>query len=165
MSALRCISRSLSTSRTSPLCLIMPTTTRATFTTATTTTTPSTTTLTTRTTTTSTTSSLNQWRVSSQSWSVRTFAAAAATSDSFLDKKEVAARVIEVLKGVQKIDQSKISTSAHFTKDLGLDSLDTVEVVLAFEDEFGIEIPDNEADKIHSVSDAVDYISSNPNAK
>jgi NADH dehydrogenase (ubiquinone) 1 alpha/beta subcomplex 1 len=48
---------------------------------------------------------------------------------------------------------------------LGLDSLDIVEVVMAIEDEFAIEIPDQEADKIESIKDAIDYISSHPMAK
>ena len=48
-----------------------------------------------------------------------------------------------------------MTPSSHFQKDLGLDSLDTVEVVMAFEEEFAIEIPDSEADKILSTSDAI----------
>lgn len=59
----------------------------------------------------------------------------------------------------------QVTPSAHFQKDLGLDSLDTVEVVMAFEEEFAIEIPDVEADKILSTSDAVQYISAHPQAK
>lgn len=47
---------------------------------------------------------------------------------------------------------------AHFNKDLGLDSLDTVEVLMAIEDEFMIEIPDNDADNIHTVRQAIDFV-------
>ena len=50
---------------------------------------------------------------------------------------------------------SQVTPSAHFVNDLGLDSLDTVEVVMAFEEEFAIEIPDAEADRIASVDDAI----------
>lgn len=60
---------------------------------------------------------------------------------------------------------SQVSPSAHFQKDLGLDSLDTVEVVMAFEEEFAVEIPDVEADKILSTADAIQYISAHPQAK
>lgn len=59
----------------------------------------------------------------------------------------------------------QVSESASFEKDLGLDSLDTVELVMAIEEEFAIEIPDSEADKILSVPDAVAYIAANPQAK
>jgi len=59
----------------------------------------------------------------------------------------------------------QVSPSAHFQKDLGLDSLDTVEVVMAFEEEFAVEIPDVEADKILSTADAIQYISAHPQAK
>ena len=59
----------------------------------------------------------------------------------------------------------QVTPKASFQSELGLDSLDTVEVVMAFEEEFSIEIPDNEADKIMSVADAVEYISSHPSAK
>jgi len=58
-----------------------------------------------------------------------------------------------------------VKESSHFVNDLGLDSLDTVEVVMAFEEEFGLEIPDNDADKILTCTDAIQYISSHPNAK
>lgn len=50
-------------------------------------------------------------------------------------------------------------------KELGLDSLDTVEVVMAYEEEFGIEIPDSEADKIKSTADAIQFIAAHPQAK
>ncbi|CAM8931318.1 unnamed protein product [Rhodiola kirilowii] len=84
---------------------------------------------------------------------------------SFLDKSEVTDRVINVVKNSQKIDPSKVTPEAQFQNDLGLDSLDAVEVVMALEEEFGFEIPDNEADKISSVKLAVDFIASHPQAK
>lgn len=59
----------------------------------------------------------------------------------------------------------QVVPNAHFQNDLGLDSLDTVEVVMALEEEFGFEIPDNEADKINSINLAVDFIASHPQAK
>ncbi|KAH7543489.1 acyl carrier protein 2, mitochondrial [Ziziphus jujuba] len=84
---------------------------------------------------------------------------------SFLDKSEVTERVITVVKNFQKVDPSKVTPNANFQSDLGLDSLDSVEVVMALEEEFGFEIPDNEADKINSISLAVDFIASHPQAK
>ncbi|XP_057960954.1 acyl carrier protein 2, mitochondrial [Malania oleifera] len=84
---------------------------------------------------------------------------------SFLDKSEVTDRIISVVKNFQKVDPSKVTTNAHFQNDLGLDSLDAVEIVMALEEEFGFEIPDNEADKINSVSLAADFIASHPQAK
>ncbi|OIT30450.1 acyl carrier protein 2, mitochondrial [Nicotiana attenuata] len=86
-------------------------------------------------------------------------------SGSFLDKSEVTDRVINCVKNFQKVDPSKVTPNAHFQNDLGLDSLDTVEVVMALEEEFGFEIPDNEADKINSINLAVDFIASHPQAK
>lgn len=59
----------------------------------------------------------------------------------------------------------QVTPKAHFQNDLGLDSLDTVEVVMALEEEFGFEIPDNEADKIQSIDLAVEFIASHPQAK
>lgn len=59
----------------------------------------------------------------------------------------------------------QVTLNAHFQNDLGLDSLDTVEIVMALEEEFGFEIPDNEADKISSIKLAVDFIASHPQAK
>ena len=63
------------------------------------------------------------------------------------------------------LDLFQVTPSAHFHNDLGLDSLDTVEIVMALEEEFGFEIPDNEADKISSINLAVDFIASHPQAK
>ncbi|CAH8358824.1 unnamed protein product [Eruca vesicaria subsp. sativa] len=84
---------------------------------------------------------------------------------SFLDKSEVTDRVVSVVKNFQKVEPSKVTPKAHFQNDLGLDSLDTVEVVMALEEEFGFEIPDNEADKIQSIDLAVEFIASHPQAK
>ncbi|KAK6136377.1 hypothetical protein DH2020_029867 [Rehmannia glutinosa] len=84
---------------------------------------------------------------------------------SFLDKSEVTDRVLCVVKNFQKVDASKVTPNAHFQNDLKLDSLDTVEIVMALEEEFGFEIPDNEADKISSINLAVDFIASHPQAK
>merc|ERR1719183_1689379 len=84
---------------------------------------------------------------------------------TFIDPAEVADRIVTVVKNFDKVGPSKVSPSSKFADDLGLDSLDAVEVVMAIEDEFAIEIPDAEADKIASVEDAIEYISSHPMAK
>ncbi|KAI5958281.1 ACP1 [Candida theae] len=76
-------------------------------------------------------------------------------------------RIIELLEGFDKVDTAKvgeINEAANFTQDLGLDSLDVVEVVMELEHEFNIQIPDNEADSIKTVGQAVDYIMSQPDA-
>lgn len=72
---------------------------------------------------------------------------------------------MDLLKNFDKVkDASKLSSTSHFTGDLGLDSLDTVEVVMAIEEEFSIEIPDKEADSILSIDKAVNYILGQPDA-
>ena len=91
---------------------------------------------------------------------VRFFAGSA-----FLDPVEVTDRIISVVKNFDKVDAAKVTAEAKFSEDLGLDSLDAVEVVMAIEDEFAVEIPDAEADKIASVNDAVEYIIGHPMAK
>jgi NADH dehydrogenase (ubiquinone) 1 alpha/beta subcomplex 1 len=83
----------------------------------------------------------------------------------YLDANQVTERVVEVVKKFNKVDPSKVTPTSAFAADLGLDSLDTVEVVMAFEEEFAVEIPDAEADKISSVAEAVAYLTSNPDAK
>lgn len=72
---------------------------------------------------------------------------------------------MSVVKNFDQVDPSKVTPETKFADDLGLDSLDIVEVVMAIEDEFAIEIPDQEADKITSIADAIEYISSHPMAK
>lgn len=59
------------------------------------------------------------------------------------------------------VDEEEVTLEASFTDDLGADSLDIVELVMAFEEEFGIEIPDEEAEKISNVREAVSYIQNN----
>ncbi|KAF8446021.1 acyl carrier protein-like protein [Boletus edulis BED1] len=81
-----------------------------------------------------------------------------------LSKQDIQSRIYNVLKGLEKVDPSKISTSASFANDLSLDSLDEVEVVMAIEEEFAIEIPDAEADEIKTVQQAIDYVAKTPEA-
>lgn len=82
-----------------------------------------------------------------------------------LTKELIAERVVELLEGFDKVqDKSKIAPEANFTKDLGLDSLDVVEVVMAIEEEFSISIGDQEADEIKSVQQAIDFIAAQPDA-
>ncbi|XP_043844718.1 acyl carrier protein, mitochondrial-like [Dromiciops gliroides] len=75
-----------------------------------------------------------------------------------LTLESVKDRVLYVLKLYDKIDPKKLSVSSHFMKDLGLDSLDRVEIIMAMEDEFGFEIPDIEAEKLMCPQEIVDYI-------
>ena len=84
---------------------------------------------------------------------------------AFLDEADVTERVLGCLKNFPKVDPTKVQPTSHFLNDLGLDSLDAVEVVMSFEDEFAIEIPDADAEKIHSCDEAIKFISSHPHAK
>ncbi|EXJ67232.1 NADH dehydrogenase (ubiquinone) 1 alpha/beta subcomplex 1 [Cladophialophora psammophila CBS 110553] len=82
-----------------------------------------------------------------------------------LSKEEVQGRIMDLLKNFDKVRiYILLCGTAHFQNDLGLDSLDTVEVVMAIEEEFSIEIPDKEADAIHSVDQAITYICAQPDA-
>jgi len=67
-------------------------------------------------------------------------------------------RVKKVVVDQLSVEEGLVTPQASFTQDLGADSLDTVELVMAFEEEFGCDIPDEEAEKISTVQDAVDYI-------
>ncbi|XP_055625202.1 acyl carrier protein, mitochondrial isoform X3 [Toxorhynchites rutilus septentrionalis] len=67
-------------------------------------------------------------------------------------------RVLLVLKLYDKVNPEKLSLESHFINDLGLDSLDHVEVIMAMEDEFGFEIPDGDAEKLFRPADIVQYI-------
>lgn len=70
-------------------------------------------------------------------------------------------RVKKVIVDQLSVEESEVTPEASFTTDLGADSLDTVELVMAFEEEFGVEIPDEEAEKIVKVQDAVSFIDKN----
>ena len=72
---------------------------------------------------------------------------------------DVAERVKKIVIDHLGVDADKVSEKASFIDDLGADSLDTVELVMAFEEEFGIEIPDDAAETIQTVGDAVKFIS------
>ncbi len=67
-------------------------------------------------------------------------------------------KIKEVIIDKLGVDEDTIKTDAHFVNDLGADSLDTVELIMEFEEEFGIEIPDEDAENITTVGSAVDYI-------
>ena len=72
----------------------------------------------------------------------------------------VAERVVEIVSEQLNVDQDKITTESSFINDLGADSLDTVELVMAFEEEFSVEVPDEDAEQLQSVGDVVNYIES-----
>ena len=72
-------------------------------------------------------------------------------------------KVKEIIIDKLGVEDSKITMEANFIDDLGADSLDTVELIMQFEEEFGIEIPDEEAENLLSVGQAVDYISNKLN--
>lgn len=71
---------------------------------------------------------------------------------------DIAERVKKIVVEHLGVEESKVASSASFIDDLGADSLDTVELVMAFEEEFSCEIPDDAAEKILTVQDAVNYI-------
>ena len=67
-------------------------------------------------------------------------------------------RVVEIVANQMGVDKSQITRETSFVNDLGADSLDTVELVMEFEDEFDISIPDEDAEKIQTVGQAIDYV-------
>jgi acyl carrier protein len=71
---------------------------------------------------------------------------------------ETASRVKAIIVDKLGVEESEVTNEASFTNDLGADSLDTVELIMEFEKEFNISIPDDEAEKISKVGDAVDYV-------
>ena len=76
--------------------------------------------------------------------------------------EDVSTKVKKMVADHLGIDESKVTEEANFIDDLGADSLDTVELVMAFEEEFGSEIADSEAEKILTVGDAIKFIENKP---
>jgi len=74
---------------------------------------------------------------------------------------EIADKVKKIVVEHLGVEEDKVTDTASFIDDLGADSLDTVELVMAFEEEFEIEIPDDAAEKIQTVNDAIEFISAN----
>jgi acyl carrier protein len=76
----------------------------------------------------------------------------------------IEAKVTEIIVQQLGVDADKVKPEASFVDDLGADSLDVVELVMAFEEEFGVEIPDEAAEKIATVKDAIEFLKSNASA-
>lgn len=74
---------------------------------------------------------------------------------------EIESRVKAIIVDKLGVDESEVVATASFTNDLGADSLDTVELIMEFEKEFGISIPDDQAEGIKTVGDAITYIENN----
>jgi len=75
-----------------------------------------------------------------------------------MSDNDIQERVKKIVVEHLGVDEDKVTDSASFIDDLGADSLDTVELVMAFEEEFGVEIPDDAAEKILTVKDAIEFI-------
>ena len=75
--------------------------------------------------------------------------------------QETANRVKAIIVDKLGVDENEVTETANFTQDLGADSLDTVELIMEFEKEFGITIPDDQAEGIKTVADAISYIEAN----
>ncbi len=76
---------------------------------------------------------------------------------------EIKTKVISIIVDKLGVEESEVNNEASFTNDLGADSLDTVELIMEFEKEFNIAIPDDQAEKIQTVGDAVSYIEEHKN--
>ena len=74
---------------------------------------------------------------------------------------DVASRLKAIIVDKLSVEESEVTNEASFTNDLGADSLDTVELIMEFEKEFGLSIPDDQAEKISTVGDAIAYIEAN----
>ena len=74
---------------------------------------------------------------------------------------DVASRVKAIIVDKLSVEESEVTNEASFTNDLGADSLDTVELIMEFEKEFDLQIPDDQAEKISTVGDAIAYIETN----
>lgn len=75
--------------------------------------------------------------------------------------ESIEAKVREIIINELGVESEKVTPDASFVEDLGADSLDTVELVMAFEEEFGLDIPDEDAEQMRTVGDAISYLSKN----
>ena len=82
---------------------------------------------------------------------------------NFLIMADITSKVKEIIVEKLGVDEAEITPEANFTKDLGADSLDTVELIMEFEKAFDIQIPEEEAQKIATVGDAIKYIEAQKN--
>mmetsp|Transcript_29937 Transcript_29937/g.114957 ORF Transcript_29937/g.114957 Transcript_29937/m.114957 type:complete len:144 (+) Transcript_29937:112-543(+) len=82
-----------------------------------------------------------------------------------LEMAEVEERVMNVMKNFESIDDDKLTVESHFANDLKLDSLDTVELLMAVEEEFDLVMSDEDADKLKTVKETIEYIHKSPDAK
>ena len=101
-------------------------------------------------------------------YSFRTLWAVVVRGENFdrvggLNMEDIEQKVIEIVSEQMGVDKSEITRETHFINDLNADSLDTVELVMEFEDEFELSIPDEEAEKIQTVGQAIDYIKEHAN--
>jgi len=80
------------------------------------------------------------------------------------DIEAIETKIREIIAEHLGVEEEKVTPNAHFVDDLGADSLDQVELVMAFEGEFNVEIPDEAAEKITNLSEAIDYVKENQKA-
>lgn len=78
-----------------------------------------------------------------------------------MSEKSIEEKVRDIIVEQLGVNPEQVTSNASFIEDLGADSLDTVELVMAFEEEFSVEVPDEEAEKLQTVKDVVDYIEKN----
>ena len=81
--------------------------------------------------------------------------------EKFKNMSDIKSKVVAIIVDKLGVEESEVTNEASFTNDLGADSLDTVELIMEFEKEFNIAIPDDQAEKIQTVGDAVTYIQDN----
>jgi acyl carrier protein len=81
--------------------------------------------------------------------------------EKFKNMSDIKSKVVTIIVDKLGVEESEVTNEASFTNDLGADSLDTVELIMEFEKEFNIAIPDDQAEKIQTVGDAVTYIQDN----
>ena len=86
---------------------------------------------------------------------------AACLTKNFKNMSDIATRITAIIVDKLGVDESEVTPEASFTNDLGADSLDTVELIMEFEKEFNIAIPDDQAENIGTVGEAISYIENN----